>query len=475
MKTLFWFRQDLRLSDNPGLFEAAQKGTVLPVYILEDGSAGIRKIGAASRWWLHHSLKKLNQDLQGLLNIYSGNALEILLKIIQENTIDAICWNRCYEPWRIKQDTHIKKQLKENAILCQSFNASLLWEPWEVLKDDQTPYKVYTPYYRKTQMLETPIEPLPTPPKLDLIKDKNAFLTIQDLALLPEKTWYQSFEPCWAIGEKAAQEKLDNFLDHGIQGYQEKRDYPAKKNNSRLSPHLHFGEISPRQIWASVKTHEIFNAYTPDQEHFKKELVWREFSYYLLYHFPDLPEKNFQPKFDHFPWKNRDAPETQRLLKQWQKGQTGYPIIDAGMRELWQTGYMHNRVRMIVASFLVKNLLIHWHEGEKWFWDCLVDADLASNSASWQWVAGSGADAAPYFRIFNPITQGEKFDADGEYTKRFVPELAQLPNKYLFKPWEAPEYILNAAGIILGKNYPKPMIDLKESRETALNAYQQIR
>ncbi len=474
MKTLFWFRQDLRLSDNPGLFEAAQQGSVLPVYILDEENAGTTKMGEASRWWLHHSLESLNQDLEGLLNVYSGNTFDLLLKIIQDNAIEAVYWNRCYEPWRIKQDTEIKKQLKEKGIFCQSSNAGLLYEPWQVLKDDQTPYKVYTPYYRKTQTLETPI-PLPNPEKLDLINDKNSLLSIKHLNLLPKKTWHQSFEPFWTIGEKAAQEKLDAFLDHGIQGYQEKRDYPAQKNNSRLSPHLHFGEISPRQIWASVKTHEMFNSYPADQEHFKRELVWREFSYYLLYHFPDFPEKNFQPKFNRFPWKNTDDPETQLLLKQWQKGQTGYPIIDAGMRELWQTGYMHNRVRMIVASFLVKNLLIHWHEGEKWFWDCLVDADLASNSASWQWVAGSGADAAPYFRIFNPITQGEKFDADGEYTKRFVPELAKLPNKYLFKPWEAPEYILTAAGIILGKNYPKPIIDLKESRETALNAYQQIR
>lgn len=474
MKTLFWFRQDLRLSDNPGLFQAAQQGSVLPVFILDEENAGIKKMGAASRWWLHHSLEKLSQNLCGQLNIYAGNALTILLKIIQENAIEAVFWNRCYEPWRIKQDTHIKKQLNENAIFCQSFNACLLWEPWQVLKDDHTPYKVYTPYYRKTQTLATPM-PLPKPEKLNLIKDVNTLLTLPDLALLPEKTWYQSFEPCWMIGEKAAHEKLDKFLNQGIQGYKEKRDYPAQINTSGLSPHLHFGEISPRQIWASVNLHEMMAVYIADQEHFKRELVWREFSYYLLYHFPNLPEKNFQPKFNRFPWKNIENPETKLLLKQWQKGQTGYPIVDAGMRELWQTGYMHNRVRMIVASFLVKNLLIHWHEGEKWFWDCLVDADLASNSASWQWVAGSGVDAAPYFRIFNPVTQGEKFDAEGEYTKKFVPELAKLPNKYLFKPWEAPQNILNAAGVFLGKNYPKPIIDLKTSREEALNAYQQIR
>jgi len=273
-------------------------------------------------------------------------------------------------------------------------------------------------------------------------------------------------EQSWDVGEEAAQKKLSEFLDSGLLGYKEKRSYPYKPNVSRLSPYLHFGEISPNQVWYSVQTKSLTEYCTKDAEHFLSELGWREFSYYLLYHFPELPRKNFQDKFDRFPWQYNDA-----FLKAWQKGQTGYPFIDAGMRELWQTGYMHNRVRMVVASFLVKNLLLHWHHGEDWFWDCLLDADLANNSASWQWVAGSGVDAAPYFRIFNPVTQGEKFDPDGHYTRHFVPELNKLPNKFLFKPWEASDDILRAAGVILGQTYPRPIVNLQHSRNQAIQAY----
>jgi deoxyribodipyrimidine photo-lyase len=277
-------------------------------------------------------------------------------------------------------------------------------------------------------------------------------------------------EEIWEIGEQAASKKLEFFLHEGLVDYKEERNFPGKQKNSRLSPHLHFGEISPHQVWYAAEKKGRLTAPSKDVEHFLSEMVWREFSYYLLYHFPTLPRKNFQAKFDHFPWLNNLG-----LLKAWQTGQTGYPIVDAGMRQLWQTGYMHNRVRMIVASFLVKNLLLHWHHGEDWFWDCLVDADLANNSASWQWVAGSGVDAAPYFRIFNPVTQGEKFDETGEYTRKFVPELGKLPNKFLFKPWEASESILKMAEVNLGKTYPKPIIELKKSREIALVAYHSIK
>jgi deoxyribodipyrimidine photo-lyase len=457
--TIFWFRQDLRIADNPGLYAAAAQGKVLPIYILDDEAAGEFKLGGASRWWLHHSLQKLNQDLKNKLNLYTGNSKKILLKIIKENNIDSVYWNRCYEPWRIKQDTEIKLQLKNMGIECKSFNAALLFEPWQVLKADGTPYKVYTPYYKNGCLRAiAPRAPLSKPKKLDLIKINDTHFN-----LLPKINWYESLASSWEIGEKAAHKKLNYFLEHYLLGYKKNRDYPAKPNTSRLSPHLHFGEISPHQIWHHM------NHYDDDAQFFLRELIWREFSYYLLYHFPDLPRKNFQAKFDAFPWRNN-----KKHLSAWQQGQTGYPIIDAGMRELWQTGYMHNRVRMIVASFLVKNLQIHWHQGEAWFWDCLVDADLASNSASWQWVAGCGADAAPYFRIFNPVVQGEKFDKEGEYTRRFVPELADLPNKYLFKPWLAPVSVLNTAGIILGKTYPYPIVDLKQTREDALLAYKKL-
>lgn len=469
-KIIFWFRQDLRISDNPGLFEAIKNGVVLPIYILDDASGGEFKMGEASRWWLHHSLKSLNQSLDNNLNLYIGDAQKILLKIIKENDIAGVYWNRCYEPGRIRNDALIKEKLKQMDIVCQSFNGSLLWEPWTVLKKDKTPYKVFTPFYRHG-CLQAPVprQPLIKPKKMIFMRDPHNKNDIAKLKLLPKINWYTQMAKVWEVGEKAAQKKLSDFLHDGLIDYKEGRNFPSKQKTSRLSPHLHFGEISPHQVWYAAETQGRLIADSSDVEHFLSEMAWREFSYYLLFHFPTLPRKNFQAKFDHFPWLNNS-----KLLTAWQTGQTGYPIVDAGMRELWQTGYMHNRVRMIVASFLIKNLLLHWHHGEDWFWDCLVDADLANNSASWQWVAGSGVDAAPYFRIFNPVTQGEKFDAAGEYTRHFVSELKNLSNKFLFKPWEASEDILKTAGITLGKTYPAPIVDLKFSRERALNAYQTL-
>jgi deoxyribodipyrimidine photo-lyase len=465
--TLFWFRQDLRIADNPGLFEAAQNGTVLPIYILDTEDP---KIGSASKWWLHHSLSALNESLDNTLNVYVGRSQNILLEILQKNTIHAVYWNRCYEPWRIANDSLIKAELKNKNIECKSFNGSLLWEPWEVLKKDRTPYKIFTPFYTRGYLqAKPPRHPLPKPERLKLVKDSNNPTTLESINLLPKVGWDKQMRSCWNIGEHAAQTRLIEFLEYGLQGYKEDRNYPFKKNVSRLSPHLHFGEISPNQAWYGAQTLGLSQGWTNDNDCFLSELGWREFSHSLLYHFPDLPNKNFQKKFDHFPWVNNPL-----YVKAWQTGQTGYPIVDAGMRELWQTGYMHNRVRMIVGSFLVKNLLQHWHHGRDWFWDCLVDADLANNSGGWQWIAGSGADAAPYFRIFNPVTQGEKFDPDGKYTRLFVPELNSLPNKYLFKPWEAPASVLDACGIVLGKNYPKPIVNLEHSRRIALQAYQAI-
>jgi len=465
--TLFWFRQDLRLADNPGLLQAAKKGPIIAIYILDDENAGDFKMGAASRWWLHHSLVKLNQALDGKLHFYSGDPIKIITGLIDSQKIEAVYWNRCYESWRIKNDTALKIQLQEQGIFCESFNGSLLWEPWEVLKSDQTPYKVFTPFYRQASS-RAPREPLSRPHSVEFLKDSTNTTTLSDLALLPTIPWHHGFEKEWEVGEMGAHKKLNTFLSHGLSGYKEGRNHPAQAHVSHLSPYLHFGEISPQQVWHAVNKvgPEIP---TTDKNHFLSELGWREFSYSLLYHFPELPWKNFQSKFDRFPWK-----ENESFLKAWQRGKTGYPIVDAGMRELWQTGTMHNRVRMIVASFLVKNLLIHWHHGEAWFWDTLLDADLANNSASWQWVAGSGADAAPYFRIFNPVLQGEKFDPEGDYTRHFVPELKKIPKKYLFTPWEAPEEILRSAEVELGKTYPQPIVALASSRDNALEAYQQL-
>ena len=464
---IHWFRQDLRLSDNPALDSAAQYETLIPIYILDEVNSGEFKMGAASKWWLHQSLTKLNDSLDGKLLVYQGNPHEILNKLIEEQEVSYVTWNRCYEPWRIDRDKEIKRNFEDKNVTVESFSASLLWEPWTISKDDGTPYRVFTPFYKKGCLnSEEPRLPAGKVDLSNLYSEDLSSDSITDLNLLPTIKWYESFEEEWNPGEIGAEQNLNSFLDSGLLNYKEGRNFPSQEFVSRLSPHLHFGEISPNEVWYRAKTKEGISGIEKSLAHFHSELGWREFSYYLLYHFPDLPNKNFQEKFDIFPWQ-----ENEEFLALWQKGNTGYPIVDAGMRELWQTGYMHNRLRMIVGSFLVKNLLIDWRFGERWFWDCLVDADLASNSASWQWVAGSGADAAPYFRIFNPITQGLKFDPEGEYTKKYVPELRDLPNKYLFSPWEAPENILADAGIELGKNYPKPMVDLKLSRETALEAF----
>mgnify|MGYP003320516287 FL=1 len=463
---IHWFRQDLRITDNPSLETAAEFDAVLPIYILDDENSQEFKMGSASRWWLYNSLQSLNESLDGKLSIYSQNPEIVIQELLKKYEVKAVFWNRCYEPWRIDRDIDIKAYLDDKNIENKSFNSHLLWEPWEISKDDGTPYRVFTPYYKKGCLnAEEPRLPSKNL-KIDTIFYDQDCEQIDTLDLLPRINWYSQIQEAWKPGEEGAQKRLDQFLEEGLLDYKEGRNFPFKENVSRLSPHLHFGEISPNEVWYQAKTKESVSGIQKSLEHFLSELGWREFSYYLLYHFPSLPKQNFQAKFNKFPWIKNES-----FLESWQKGETGYPIVDAGMRELWQTGYMHNRLRMVVGSFLVKNLLIDWREGEDWFWDCLVDADLASNSAGWQWVAGSGADAAPYFRIFNPVTQGLKFDPEGEYTKKYVPELKLLPNKFLFSPWEAPKEILEKAGIELGKDYPEPIVDLKYSRELALEAF----
>jgi deoxyribodipyrimidine photo-lyase len=401
------------------------------------------------------------------LNIYQGDPLVILTELAENNNAGAVFWNRCYEPESIERDGLIKSSLKDAGLNVQSFNGSLLWEPWQVLKKDDTPYKVFTPYYRRGCLSKSaPRRPLAQPANMHLHKLENN-LTVEDLSLLPTIGWDKKMHEHWDISEEGAKDRLDEFVFNGIQDYREGRNFPNKKNVSRLSPYLHFGQISVNTAWYAANDAAALIDNESNLDTFLSELGWREFSYYLLYHFPALPTKNLQPRFDVFPW----AQNTDADLRAWQKGKTGYPLVDAGMRELWETGYMHNRVRMVVGSFMVKNLLIHWHHGEQWFWDCLVDADLASNSASWQWVAGCGADAAPFFRIFNPITQSEKFDKQGDYIRRFVPELANMPAKYIHAPWLAPAEILAAAGVEIGTDYPAPIVDIKESRERALAAF----
>ena len=466
-KAIHWFRQDLRLSDNPAFYDATKNSSILPIYILDDKNSKEFSMGEASRFWLHHSLTSLDKSLDENLSIYQGNPLEIILEIINRLNIEEIYWNRCYEPWRTKRDMHIKKELESKGIKVNSLNGSLLWEPWTIKKGDGTPYKVFTPFFRKGCLLsDKPREPLPTPNNPDLFHDSDQSLEVNDLALLPSIRWDTEMKPFWNIGEGGAHKRLSEFLDSGIANYKNGRNFPAKPFVSRISPHIHFGEISPNQAWYAAK----IKGNDASIDLFLSELGWREFSYTQLYFNPELPKKNLQSKFDQFPWD-----DNLNNLLAWQKGQTGVPMVDAGMRELWLTGSMHNRVRMVVGSFLVKNLLLHWHHGERWFWDCLVDADLASNSASWQWIAGCGVDAAPYFRIFNPVTQGEKFDPDGEYIRKYIPEIKALPNKYLFSPWETPKEELDKAGIVLGQDYPNPVIDLKLSRQNALDAFKSLK
>jgi len=393
------FRRDLRTQHNPALYHASKAHKILPLFILDNKEDF--QIGGASKLWLHHSLNSLDKQLDHKMQFYAGDTLKILKKIIKQNNIEHIYWNRCYEPAYIKQDTHIQAILRKQGIQLQSFNARLIKEPCELLKDDGTPYRVFTPFYKKHYVQNTPnCTLLPKPEKINYLTITEQH-SLRDLSLLTDHSWAEKTLTSWKTGEKAAEEKLLTFIDSKLDNYKKGRDFPAINTTSTLSPHLHFGEISPQQIWQEIETLEP----NDDTACFLSELVWREFSYYILYHFPTLPDENINQKFNNFPWQ-----ENIKFQEAWKKGQTGIPIVDAGMRELWKTGTMHNRVRMIVASFLVKNLGQGWRIGKEWFDECLFDADLASNSFNWQWVAGCGLDAAPYFRIFNPILQGQKFD-----------------------------------------------------------------
>jgi len=467
---LLWFRQDLRLSDNPALTAAVRSGApVLPVYVLDDDTPGRWAPGGASRWWLHHSLAALAGSLARrgatLHLVRSRDAVETIRSLARESDAAAIYWNRCYEPFAVARDRILKQALKTDGIATESFNASLLFEPWDVKTKAGTPPKVFSPYWRALRALGDPPAPDPEPGEIRGARLPSGTEDLRSWELLPANPdWAAGFPADWTPGETAAQARLEQFLDTALDDYKEGRNFPAKARVSRLSPHLHFGEIGPRQIWHRTIAFchsEDRDPFSGQAEHFLKELVWREFSHSLLFHNPSLPEACLRPEFEGFPWDRSD-----KALRAWQRGQTGIPIVDAGMRELWQTGYMHNRVRMICASFLVKHLMVDWREGEAWFWDTLLDADLANNAASWQWIAGSGADAAPYFRIFNPVLQGEKFDPDGAYTRRWVPELANVPDRFLQKPWQAPGD--PAPG------YPAPVMALAAGRERALAAYRDL-
>ena len=471
---LVWFRQDLRLSDNPALTSAADSGRPLVcVFVLDDENAGAWKAGGAARWWLHHSLISLGKDLKALglrLVLRCGPADQIVPSLAAELDAAEVHWNRCYEPWQIARDTRIKSTLQDAGTEAVSHNASLLQEPWTVRTQGGAPFKVYTPFWKAIRERHVPA-PLTLPAALSAATPPESD-DLADWALLPSAPdWATGFPEYWSPGEAGASEKLERFLDEALKGYGDGRNRPDKVSTSRLSPHLHWGEIGPRQIWHRTLAHiEERGGGDKDAWKFLSEVGWREFSHHLLYHWPSLPERNWRAQFDDFPWQD-DA----RSFEAWCRGETGYPIVDAGMRELWATGWMHNRVRMIVASFLIKDLLIPWQKGEAWFWDTLVDADLANNAASWQWVAGCGADAAPYFRIFNPVSQGEKFDPNGDYVRTWVPELAGLGKDVIHQPWSASEEELRAAGVVLGESYPRPVVDHKKARKLALSAFEAIK
>ena len=482
---IVWFRQDLRIADNPALRAACNLcDTVLCLFIDDPETQTVSQLGSASRVWLHHSLQSLSEQLQrkgAELLFAQGESEDVLQAVSQHYGATNLFWNRCYDPKSIKRDKKIKQSLSH--LQPESFNALLNAEPWDALKGDGTPYRVYTPFWRMRSQSLPGDKPLSAPRNIPGIqanvsrsgnvkaatsKTNSSFKSVEldELNLLPEKDWHIDMMSHWQVGEAAAMSALKRFLKSAVHDYKGARDIPSIAGTSRMSPHLHFGEISPRQIMHTLSAgSDNLTQLTNGEETFAKEVIWREFAYSLLYHFPHTVSKPLDKRFDHFPWETRTA----KHLKAWQRGMTGVPIIDAGMRELYATGWMHNRVRMVVASYLIKNLLIPWQKGEQWFRDTLVDADLASNVMGWQWAAGSGADAAPYFRVFNPVLQGEKFDKSGEYVRRWVPELEQVPNKYIHKPWELPPM---ERGLF---DYPEPLVDLKESRARALAAFDQIK
>ena len=469
--TILWFRKDLRIEDNSALAAAIEAGgPVIPVFIWSPEEACDWAPGAASKWFLDQSLKSLGESLDkkgGKLVLRVGRSLDELRDIIEKTGARRVYWNRRYEPSLRSLDSEIKKSLREDGLEVESFNSTLLNEPHTVSTGQGKPYKVYTPYWKRVKDRESAS---PVEPNLKALHFPDAYpqtVALNKLGLLPKEQWYRKFYQYWDVSEKAAWQRLDRFLQAAVDDYDEARDLPAEDGTSALSAYLHWGLIGPRQVMQAIRKQSSLKKTGPQT--FAKEIYWREFAYNVLYHFPHTPEEPLMEKYADFPWEPDSA-----ALKRWQKGQTGFPIVDAGMRQLYERGWMHNRVRMIVSSLLVKHLLQDWRQGADWFWDKLVDADLASNTLGWQWSAGCGADAAPYFRIFNPMTQGEKFDTDGAYVREWVPELAKMPSQYIHEPWEAPESVLREAGVELGGNYPRPVIEHKKGRERALAALSQV-
>ena len=474
--SIVWFRQDLRLADNPALRAAIQRGEVVPVFIHAPEEEAPWQPGGASDWWLHQSLRALDSRLRELgsrLVIRRGPTLETLRGLVKETNADAVFWNRRYEPAVMARDRKVNEALSGDGLAVQSFNAALLHEPWTIQNQSKKPFQVFTPFWKHCLAKPDPAEPLPAPKNLTAPSKWPKSLALDELELEPKLKWPDGLRAAWQPGEAGASANLNRFLRNAFDDYTTQRNRPDVAGTSRLSPHLHFGELSPRQVWHGLRRLASKRGLPVERwraSQFLSEIGWREFTHHLLFHFPHTTTEPLRADFKNFIW-NKDA----TWLRAWQKGRTGYPIVDAGMRELWATGWMHNRVRMIVASFLVKDLLLDWQEGARWFWDTLVDADLAQNTLGWQWTAGCGADAAPYFRVFNPTSQGEKFDPHGQYVRKWCPELAKLPDRWLHQPHAAPAEILRAAGVGLGNNYPLPVVSHGIAREIALEAFAKIK
>lgn len=472
---IYWFRQDLRLDDLPALAAAVATGRpILPIYITDDSSPRQWRMGSASRWWLRESLAALSADiasLGGRLRLANGDPGQVLPDLAKSCGAAAVYCSRQYEPWASQLEEGLCRDLGAMGVEFRRHQGALLWEPEAISNRAGQAYRVFTPFWRHCRSSTAPAPPCGAPGKVRWHRGADSDGVPGEIGSNPPVTGAEYRNTNWQPGERGARARFETFLEQSFTGYGQARDQPALDATSRLSAHLHFGEISPNRVFYRVQQLMAGGSCRDaDGEKFLSELGWREFSHHLLHHFPELPERPFKPVFARFPWPGR--PEH---FAAWKRGQTGYPIVDAGMRELLATGYMHNRVRMIASSFLCKHLLIDWRAGQRWFWDTLLDADLANNSCGWQWVAGSGADAAPYFRIFNPITQAQKFDPEGSYIRRWVPELAALPTAYIHRPWMAPEPVPSSWQLTLGSDYPRPIVDHMVAREAALAAYGEMR
>ena len=473
---IVWLRRDLRLADHAALEASAASGApVVPVYVLDYETPGEWRLGGASRWWLAGSLRALDAALRrrgSRLILRRGETGAVLLELAREIGGAAVYFQRGYEPYMPPLEARLNAALTEAGVACRRFGGHLFVEPERMRNKSGEPFKVFTRFYKACQTLEPPSHPLAAATHLQSPEQWPASETLDSWQLEPSRPdWAAEMRRAWVPGEAGAAIRLQGFIDEAVADYGTNRNRPDLDGTSRLSPHLAFGEISPRQMWHAVShAAEADTAKQRGAVAYIRELYWREFSSHLLFNRPDLPEKPFRPEFAALPRKPDPV-----ALTAWQTGRTGYPIVDAGLRQLWAIGWMHNRVRMVAASFLTKHLLIPWQQGEAWFWDTLVDADLANNAASWQWVAGSGADAAPYFRVFNPILQGQKFDPAGDYVRRWVPELANLPAEHIHAPWDAPTDVLRRAGVMLGETYPRPIIAHDEGRRQALAAYAEVK